>query len=66
MKNITLELQFFDRDYQELEKLAKRLNCSLEEVLVKFLEEGFADWTWIEEELHERKQIEELRKKLIF
>ena len=65
MRNITLELQFFDKDYEELEGSAKRLECSVEEVLVKFLQEGFADWAWVEEELYERKQIEKLRKKLI-
>ena len=64
MKEILLNLQFSDEYYQEIEEVAKRLNRSVEEVIAQFVEEGLADWTWIEHEEYEFRKIEEAREKL--
>lgn len=64
MKRVILKPCFYDDDYQELEKAAERLNCSVEYLLIKFLEEGLFDWSWIEEEAKELEEIREKRKKL--
>jgi predicted DNA-binding ribbon-helix-helix protein len=45
MKDFTLKLQFDDEFYQELNELAENLDISVNELVVKFFEEGVA-LTW--------------------
>ena len=45
MKDFTLKLKFDDEFYQELSKLAKDLDISVNELVIKFFEEGVA-LTW--------------------
>ena len=45
MKDFTLKLQFDDEFYRELSELASNLDISVNELVVKFFEEGVA-LTW--------------------
>ena len=61
MKQVILRLQLADEDYAEVESMAERLNCSVEEVLAKCLAEGLSEREWYEDEVREQLTIEYAR-----
>ena len=64
MKQVVLRIQLTDEDYTEIESMAERLNCSLEEVLAKCLAEGLSEREWFEDEVREKLTIEYTRLQL--
>lgn len=57
MKDFSLKLQFEDEFYQELSELAKDLDISVGELIVKFFEEGVAlTWDAFEHEAKKKRK----------
>ena len=64
MKEINLRFWMPDEDYADVESMAERLNCSIQEVLVRCLAEGLSEAEWYEDEVCEKLTIEYARSKL--
>ena len=57
MKDFSLKLQFDDEFYQDLIELAKDLDISVGELVVKFFEEGVAlTWDAFEHEAKKKRK----------
>ena len=64
MKQVDLRLLLNDEDYAEVESMAERLDCSIQEVLVRCLAEGLSECEWYEDEVRKQLTIEYARLQL--